>query len=99
MATWETYSCSQCDYNAIISGRSDALFMGYTETMVCNDCKELSDYIVETSERVKTTVFTCKECDNHNVTKWDYKTKPCPQCVKGKMIKGKDGITTIIHAD
>jgi hypothetical protein len=99
MATWVTYSCNQCDYSAVISGGPDALFMGYTETMLCNDCMELSDYIVETPEGVKTVVFTCEECDTHNVTKWDYKTKPCPQCAKGKMIKGKEGITTTINAD
>lgn len=99
MATWETYSCNRCDYSAVISGRSDALFMGLTETMVCNDCKELSDYIVETTEGVKTTVYTCEECEKHNITKWNYKTKPCPQCDSGKMKKGKDGLITITHAD
>lgn len=94
MATWVDYNCNQCDYVAHVSGCSDVLFMGYTETMVCNDCKELSDYIVKTFEGVKITDFTCEECDNHNITKWNYKTKPCPQCEQGKMKISKGGCIT-----
>ena len=94
MATWVTYCCNECDYEAQVSGCSDALFMGYTETMICNTCKELSDYIVETSEGDKITTFTCEECGEHDVVKWNYKTKSCPKCVNGKMIQNKNGAIT-----
>lgn len=97
MATWVTYCCNQCYYSLEISGGRDAVFMGYTDTMVCQDCQELSDYITETPEGKKIKELTCDECGKHNITNWNYKTKPCPQCEEGKMKKMEGG--TIIHAD
>lgn len=97
MATWYTYKCNACDYEAHVSGCSDALFSGYTETMMCLNCKELDDYVVLTVDKEVVTKFTCDECGKHDVVEWNYKTKPCPQCATGKLKKEKDGAVT--HAD
>lgn len=98
MAILYTYYCDKCDYCASISGHNDSVFMGITETLVCNECNELSDYIVGTSFGEKFDI-TCDTCNNHNFTNWNYKTKPCPKCKIGKMKIPKDGIITITNAD
>lgn len=97
MATWHIYRCNNCDYEANVSGCSDALFSGYTETMVCLFCKELDDYVVLTPENKIITNFTCEECGKNDIVGWNYKTKPCPKCTTGKMKKDMNG--GITHAD
>jgi hypothetical protein len=97
MATWYLYECNKCHYQANISGRSDALFSGQTETKVCLNCKELSDYVVLTDDHKIVTEIACENCGKQEVVNWNYKTKPCPKCENGKMKKPKMG--TITHAD
>lgn len=95
MGTWYTYECKLCNYETHVSGRSDALFSGSTETMVCQTCKELADYVVKTENHELITTFTCEACGKHDVVVWNYKTKPCPKCAKGKMKKAKMGSITL----
>ena len=49
MGTWIRHSCSQCDYEATVSGGDDVGMRAATSTIHCYDCKEISD-VVTTEE-------------------------------------------------
>ena len=94
MGSLYKFTCSECNYNAEVSGGRDRGMLGFSETVMCLDCKNLSD--VGTSKVVDCTadgreIFQsltgkCRHCGSTNITPWDGKT--CPQC-GGKMVKGE----------
>ena len=95
MATVVSYKCSSCNYSAQVSGKSDALFAGPTETVVCSQCGELYDEVIEWQMDFEGE-SGCENCECKEFEVWDYKTKPCPKCKKGKMEVDENGLIMMV---
>lgn len=80
------FTCSQCGYEAEISGGADCGIEAATETMVCNACRALVDVLVASKNR-EIDHPHCPECHSGNVVKWDARRRPCPRC-SGLMNQG-----------
>lgn len=90
MGTTNEYKCKSCGYLAQVSGHRDAGFMCITETMICNNCMELVDVIIEAqphAQHLDKFVGLCPNCSTSNVQKWP-QDGPCPKC-KNEMEQGK----------
>ena len=86
-----SHECSNCGYEAEISGKLDAVMRGTTIPACCTKCKELSDAVelytfVEGSLEEKLEMDKkCEHCRKKALEPWDYKKKICPKCDIGKM--------------
>jgi hypothetical protein len=96
MATWYTYCCNNCTYTVEMSGVPDVLFSGNTIPVVCKKCNGIYDRLTETKGIVVDLENQCcEECGCAEFKLWDYKTKKCTKCDKGKLTIDEDGIITM----
>lgn len=80
MGTMHSYTCKECK-NLIDASMTETEGMNSKILAVkCNDCKAVSDSVIETrtidNEIIKSSP-SCDECGSSNVIKWDGK---CPKC-------------------
>ena len=84
------FTCTACEYTAEVSGGDDSGMAHLTTTIVCEDCKELSDiltgYLVETEEgrmfkNEPPSKFECGRSHKHRIRRWTT-GDPCPKCGK-----------------
>ncbi len=92
MGTQFLFTCPDCGYEAEVSGGGDAGMIAASETILCLDCKELSD--------ITTTIWAegnpmdvreefplqCDKNENHTVRLWEHPDN-CPRCGQ-QMEKG-----------
>ena len=95
MDTHHTYKCTNCNYSVQVSGKPDARFVGSTETVVCNNCHELYDKVVEWMLDIS-DYDSCEHCNESAYEIWDYKNKACPMCKKGKMEVDENGLIMMV---
>lgn len=87
------FECSSCNYHAEVSGGKDRGFVAFTQTKVCQDCRQVVDVLVGEAGKLsgpKATTIPkakqqCPTCKGHNLKVW--KGRACPKC-GGKMKKG-----------
>ncbi len=87
MGTKSKYRCNKCDYSTKISGEPDMGFLIKTDTVLCENCKEIVDIITEycIDEEDKSDIGKCPKCDSDKfIKKWDNEKRPCPKC-SGKL--------------
>jgi hypothetical protein len=83
MGTWIRHFCSQCDYEAIVSGGDDVGMAAATTTIHCYSCKEISDVVTTEEPWLATdkdwvpTDFHCTQSASHRVELW---VGQCPKC-------------------
>jgi len=83
MGTWNRCFCSQCDYEATVSGGDD-VGMGAT-TIHCHNCKEISDVVTTKEPWLATdkdwvpTDYHCNRSEDHRVELWVGPSE-CPKC-------------------
>ena len=92
----ETYlfKCPSCGYSTEVSGGKDRGFVIFTETKVCQACRELVDVVVATEKGVNAAKPTpipraeqqCPNGKGHKMKVW--KGHVCPKC-DGKMKRGE----------
>ena len=80
MGTSFLFACDKCNYQAHVVGGPGAGMTAATETMVCNDCKELVDVNVSyhfehfdhfEPERFSDSIGRCPKCNRKNVSLWE----------------------------
>lgn len=82
---WD-FNCPKCKYSASVSGGPDSGFAGHFQTMVCSNCKELHNILVEADDsfygrEAKNRVGKCPTCKKKKgLTVWDSENMPCPKC-------------------
>ena len=80
------FTCVSCGYSAEVSGGADAGMTSETQTVICFDCKELTDNLV-VDERGHPVKLKCRKCFETNIQPWNNGDK-CPRC-HGEVKKGK----------
>ena len=76
------YFCTQCDYEATVSGGADIGMAAATTTIHCYNCKEISDVMTPWLANDKDSVPTEYHCDRsatHRVALW-VGPGECPKC-------------------
>lgn len=96
MARWTSHKCNNCDFYFIGSGKPSALMRGPTLPVVCNNCNNIYDRIVEVVSK-ETLDLSCEECGSDEYTHWDYEKKKCPECKEGTIEEDREGV--VIMAD
>jgi predicted RNA-binding Zn-ribbon protein involved in translation (DUF1610 family) len=76
--------CPACGYRAHVSGGPDGGFVGMTQTISCNDCRELCDVSVGTVSKYERKVTSkkkprCPVSAKHVWQEWTH-PGPCPKC-------------------
>ncbi len=77
-----SFQCPKCAYTVDCSGKADAGMMSATRTVVCDQCRNLQDVVVETYEmgrNRKRVPPRCEKDKTHNVRTWKH-PGPCPRC-------------------
>lgn len=93
MGQFYSFECPSCGYHAEVSGGKDRGFVAFTQTKVCQDCKQVADILIgkaaELSADKATTIpkakQQCPACEGHNLKAWT--GRACPKC-GAKMNKG-----------
>ena len=78
MGEYHEHRCSHCGYKANVSGGDDSGFISRTTTIMCIDCKELSDAVMVDLDR-KRQKIQCKQSVKHQWVRWK-SGGPCPRC-------------------
>ena len=85
MGTRKRHFCSQCDYEATVSGGDDVGMLAATSTIHCYDCEKILD-VVTTEEPWLAmdddwvpTDYHCSQSATHQVALWGYSGE-CPKC-------------------
>ena len=85
MGTWYRFFCSQCDYEATVSGGNDVGMAAATSTIRCYDCEKILG-VVTTEEPWLAmaddwvpTDFHCTQSATHQVALWGHPGE-CPKC-------------------
>lgn len=96
MGIRKTYKCNKCSYSAEISGGVDRGFTVKTNTMLCEQCKEVIDVITHTNDiynwEDESDIGKCENCNSSIYLKeWDNEKRPCPRC-SGKLDVDKNGM-------
>ena len=85
MGQWYRYFCSQCDYEATVSGGDDVGMAAATTTIHCYNCKEISDVVTTEEPWLATdkdwvpTDYHCDRSATHRVALW-VGPGECPKC-------------------
>lgn len=87
------FKCSSCGYSAEVSGGKDRGFVIFTETKVCQDCRELMDVVVANEQSIDGSKLAnvpkseqkCPKGKSHKLKVW--KPHVCPKC-GDKMTRG-----------
>lgn len=84
------FKCHGCGYRAQISGGIDCGMIVVTETMVCENCRELVDVdigfaIPSPDKKWDEEWSRCPKCHSDDLTPWG-KDRPCPKC-SARMVK------------
>ena len=85
MGTRKRHFCSQCDYEAIVSGGDDVGMLAATSTIYCYDCENVLDVV--TAEEPWLAMdddwvpidYRCNYSATHRVALWGYPGE-CPKC-------------------
>jgi len=75
------YRCPNCRFSAMVSGGDDCGRASATTTILCEDCRELSDELVSRQpwdEKTYKKPF-CPRNRKHKVRKWKH-PDVCPKC-------------------
>lgn len=91
------FECPSCGYHTEVSGGKDRGFVAFTQTKVCQDCKQVVDILIgkaaELSAAKEITIpkakQQCPDCKSNNLKVW--KGRTCPKC-GAKMNKGGGAI-------
>ena len=85
MGTRKRHFCSQCDYEATVSGGDDVGMGAATTTIHCHNCKEISDVVTTKEPWLATdkdwvpTDYHCNRSEDHRVELWVGPSE-CPKC-------------------
>ena len=85
MGTWIRHFCSQCDYEATVSGGDDIGMGAATTTIHCHNCKEISDVVTTKEPWLATdkdwvpTDYHCNRSENHRA-KLRVGPRECSKC-------------------
>ena len=85
MGTRKRHFCSQCDYEAMVSGGDDVGMGAATTTIHCHNCKEISDVVTTEEPWLATdkdwvpTEYHCDRSATHRVALW-VGPGECPKC-------------------
>ena len=85
MGTRKRHFCSQCDYEATVSGGDDVGMAAATTTIHCHNCKEISDVVTTNEPWLATdkdwvpTDYHCNRSEDHRVELWVGPSE-CPKC-------------------
>ena len=83
------FSCPGCGFRAEVSGGDDAGMEVITTTVLCEDCHNLFDVVIDDiggSQNPKPRALRCPKSPRHKVGRWA-SGGPCPRCGK-PLIKG-----------
>jgi len=73
-----------CGYEVTNPADGDNSSCGYTEIMICRDCREIVEVLVEPNNEwkniLKDDAGKCPICHNDNLEPWDQVNMPCPKC-------------------
>ncbi len=81
------FYCSNCKYEAEVSGGRDIGFVAVVRTMTCDDCHELADVLIgrqgidgpSGDPEYDKDLNLCPHCSGSNVRPWTRKHF-CPKC-------------------
>jgi len=85
MGTRKRHFCSQCDYEAMVSGGDDVGMLAATSTIHYYDCEKILDVVtaeepwLAMSDDWVPTDFHCTQSETHRVALWVGPAE-CPQC-------------------
>jgi len=72
------YKCENCEYEAVVSGGLDQGITNSTHTIVCNECRELSDIQINKKNKMKWVQedinvdgLICPKCHGKNIKLWN----------------------------
>lgn len=90
------FTCTNCNYSAMVSGERDYGMEAVVQTMVCADCQELVDVSIGRFGEDGPTgdadydkdLGRCPECDGGRVSVW-LDAHLCPRC-RGEMTREED---------
>jgi hypothetical protein len=76
------FGCTNCGFNAQVSGGDDAGMSVSTSTIVCQSCRQLYDVVIVNLDDDKGTKQhppRCPKSGTHTVTRWNNGDQ-CPKC-------------------
>ena len=87
MAFWYWFTCPSCGYITKASGARANGLAASVDTMVCRDCDELVDILIDARPRWMEIIDphwmerldTCPQCHGRNLEEWS-PAFPCPRC-------------------
>ena len=90
------FQCSECKYNATVSGGRDVGMLAVTKTMICQSCNEVVDVMIGQFGQDGPTgdpefdkeLGICPGCEGADLRSWS-RRHPCPKC-NGRMIREKE---------
>lgn len=90
-----SFDCPSCGYHAEVSGGKDRGFVAFTQTKVCQDCREVVDVLIGKANELSTgqditipkAKQECPSCEGHSLKVW--KGRVCPKC--GEKMNKSDG--------
>jgi hypothetical protein len=88
---YKSFTCKLCGYKADVFGEKQKEYHGTYETLVCLNCRILTDCCTEDSELISNGTidfelkFTpaepkCLNCDKSDLIEWDSNLCLCPKC-------------------
>lgn len=92
MGELHSFECKACGYHAEVSGCKDRGFVAFTQTKVCQACRQVVDVLIGKANELSAAKAIsipedkqqCPICKGHSLTVW--KGRTCPKC-GGKMKK------------
>lgn len=93
MGELHTFECPSCGYHAEVSGGKDRGFIAFTQTKVCQNCRQVVDVLTGKATKLSAAQAIiipkakqeCPACKGHDLKAW--KGRLCPKC-GGKMALG-----------
>ncbi len=94
------FKCNTCGYKACVSDGPDRGAIAIVQPMICTQCLELSNVLIEydlgphnksqASLEEDSDMRVCDKCKGKDLIEWD-NSKPCPRC-EGTMIRNDSKI-------
>ncbi len=87
MGLWHRFSCPKCGYQAEVSGGPDSGIDIFTTTVVCLDCRKLSDITIGKRDNPEPIPPRCRRSKRHAIEPWT-DGDHCPRCATPMQNQG-----------
>jgi len=83
------FLCGNCGYTADAAGDIGYTRLGKPETMICADCRIVTDVLIWSQSAYESEIGCCSNCKGTNLSKWaePYACAKCDQAMN-KMPAG-----------